>query len=66
VLFGGRSGWPAGGLVVAGGVDGELAEEFTGGPVDDEDVQVLDQQRDVGSGVGPPDADVVQAAVGGR
>jgi hypothetical protein len=61
--FWGGAGWPAGGLVVAGGVDGELAEEFAGGGVDDADVQVLDEQQDVGSGVGPADADVVQAPV---
>jgi hypothetical protein len=55
--------WAAGGLVVAGRVDGELAEEFAGGGVDDADVQVLDEQQDAGSGVGPADADVVQTAV---
>ncbi|HEX7267554.1 MAG TPA: hypothetical protein VF256_09030, partial [Streptosporangiaceae bacterium] len=33
-------GWPAGGLVVAGGVEGELAEEFAGGGGNDPDVQV--------------------------
>src|SRR5580700_4001542 len=57
-----RSGWLAGGLVVAGGVEGELAEEFAGGGADDADVQVLDEQEDVGSGVGPADADVVELA----
>ncbi len=41
-------------MVVAGGVDGELAEEFAGGGVDDADVQVLDEQQDVGSGVVRP------------
>jgi len=50
--------------VVAGGVDGELAEEFTGGGVDDPDVRVLDEQQDVGSGVGSADADVVQPVAG--
>src|SRR5687768_18364279 len=60
--FRGGSGWSSGGLVVAGGVDGELAEELAGGGVDDADVQVLDEQQDVGSGVGPTDADVVQAS----
>jgi hypothetical protein len=49
-------------LVVAGGVEGELAQEFAGGGVDDADVEVLDEEQDVGSGVGSPDADVVQAA----
>jgi hypothetical protein len=33
------SGWPAGGLVVAAGVEGELAEEFAGGGVNDADVE---------------------------
>jgi hypothetical protein len=32
-------GWAAGGLVVAFGVEGELAEEFAGGGVDDADVE---------------------------
>ena len=56
----------AGGPVVAGGVEGELAEELAGGSVDDGDVQVLDEQQDAGSGVGPADADVVQAAAGAQ
>ncbi len=56
------SGWPAGGLVVAGGVEGQIAEQFAGGGVDDADVQVLDEQQDVGSGVGSAGADVVELA----
>jgi hypothetical protein len=44
--------WFAGGLVVAGGVEGELAQQFAGGGVDDPDVQVAGEQQDVGSGVG--------------
>ena len=59
-------GWPAGGLVVAGGIHCELAEEFAGGGVDDADVEVLDEQQDVGSGVGPADADVVEPAGASR
>ena len=51
------------GLVVAVGVEGELAEEFAGGGVDDADVEVGDEDDDVGSGVGPADADVVELAV---
>ena len=31
--------------------------------MDDADAQVLDEQEDVGSGVGPADADVVELAV---
>jgi hypothetical protein len=56
----------AGGLVVAGGVENEVAEQFAGGGVEDADLQVLDEQQDVGSGAGPADADVVQAAAGAR
>lgn len=41
----------AGGLVVPGGVEGEVAEEFAGGGVDDADVEVGDEDDDVGSGV---------------
>jgi hypothetical protein len=33
-------------LVVAGGVDGELADELAGGGVHDADVQVLHQDED--------------------
>ena len=66
------SGWAfgcTGGLVVAGGIDGEFAEEFAGGGVDDADdaddadVQVVDEQDGVGSGVGSSDADVVEPSV---
>jgi hypothetical protein len=53
-------GWPAGGLVVAVGVEGELAQELAGGGVDDPDVEVADQEQDAGSGVGAADADVVE------
>jgi hypothetical protein len=52
----------SGGLVVAGEVDGELAEEFAGEGVDDADVEVLGEEQDVGSGVGSADAEVVQLA----
>jgi hypothetical protein len=59
----GRGSWrPAGGLVVPGGVDDKLAQELAGGGVDDPDVQVLDEHQDAGPGVGPADADVMQAA----
>lgn len=53
----------SGGLVVAGGVEGESAQQLAGGGVDDADVEVLDEQDDVGAGVGSADADVVKAAV---
>jgi hypothetical protein len=51
------------GLVVAGGVDEQLAQQLAGGRVDDADVEVVDEQQDGGSGVGSADADVVEAAV---
>jgi hypothetical protein len=60
------AGWApgfAGGLVVPGWVEGEFAEQFAGGGVDDADAQVLGEHDDGGSGVGAADADVVEAAV---
>ena len=51
------------GLVVHGWVEGELADEFAGGGVDDADVEVVDEHQDGGSGVGSADADVVESAV---
>jgi hypothetical protein len=56
------SGWAvgrSGGLVVLGGVEDQLAEQLPGGGVDHADVQVLDEQDDVGSGMGSADAEVV-------
>ena len=50
------------GLVVAAGVEDELAEELAGGGVDDADLEVLDEQDDAGSGVGPPKADLRHAS----
>jgi hypothetical protein len=35
-------------LVVAAGVDGEVAEEFAGGGVDDADVEVVDEEDERG------------------
>src|SRR3954451_5364065 len=55
-------GWSAGGLVVAGGIEGEVAEGLAGGGVDDADVEAGDEQEDGGSGLGHADADVVEAA----
>ena len=49
------------GLVVAGGVEGEVAEHFAGGGVDDADVEVVDEGEDGLGGVGAADADVVHA-----
>jgi hypothetical protein len=51
------------GLVVAGWVDDQLAQQFAGGRVDDADLEVLHEQQDRGSGVGSADADVVEVAV---
>jgi len=53
----------AGGLVVAVGVEDQLADELAGAGVDDADLQVLDEEQDAGSGVGPADADVVEFPV---
>ena len=49
-------------MVVAAGVDGQFAEQFTGGGVGDADVEVVDEHDHVGSGVGSADAEVVEAA----
>jgi hypothetical protein len=56
----GGAGWSSGSLVALGWVEGELAEEFAGGGVDDADVAVLDEDDDAGSGVGSADADGVE------
>ena len=37
-MFSSGAGWSAGGLVVPGRVEGEFAQEFAGGGVDDADV----------------------------
>ena len=49
-------------LVVPVEVAGELAEDFAGGGVDDCDVKLLDEEYDVGSGVGSSDPDVAKFA----
>jgi len=59
----GGAGWSAGALVALGCVEGEFAEEFAGGGVDDADVEVVDQDEDAGSAVGSPDADGVEPAI---
>lgn len=55
--------WLAGGLIVAVRVDDEFAEALSRGGVDDADLEAVDEQQDVGSCVGSPDADVVESAV---
>jgi hypothetical protein len=52
VVLGVGSGWSAGGLIIACGVEGEVAEQFAGGRVDDVDVEVGDEQDDGGFGLG--------------
>jgi hypothetical protein len=50
-------------LVVPGGVECEVAQNFSGGGVDDGGVEVLDEDEDAGSVVVAADADVVEASV---
>jgi hypothetical protein len=57
------AGWAAEGLVVAVGVEGEVAQELSGGGVDDADVVVGDEHHDAGSGVLVAEADVMEPAV---
>ncbi len=49
-------------LVAASGVEGEVAEEFAGGLVDDSDVEVIDDEDDGGAFEGSAEADVMHAA----
>jgi len=49
-------------LVVPAEVDGGFAEDPSGGGVDDRHVELVDQERDVGSGVGSAHADVAESA----
>jgi hypothetical protein len=56
-------------LVVAGGVEGELADELPVVLGDDPQVEVAGEDEDVGAGPAAADADVVEPAVvpqGGR
>ena len=46
-------------MVVLGWVEGECAQDFAGGGVEDADVEVVDEHEDVGSCVWSADADVV-------
>ena len=48
--------------MVACYVDGELAEDLSGFGVDDCHVEVVDEEFDVGSGVGSSDADLAKFA----
>lgn len=49
-------------MLCAGGADGELAQDFAGGDVDDGDVEVVDEEFDVGSGCGFAPSDVASAS----
>ena len=60
-LFWGLGPWVRRWVGSPGGVEGQVAEEFAGGGVDDADVEVLDEQDDAGVRVGSADADVVEA-----
>jgi hypothetical protein len=53
-------------LLVADEVDGGLAQDLSGSRVDGLDVEVVDQEQDVGSCVGSPDVDVTQLPSGPR
>src|SRR5687767_7921004 len=65
--FSGGAFGGSGGLVVAGGVEDQVAEEFAGGGVDDADLEVLDEQGDRAGFVDAVVADpVVGGGVGGR
>ena len=57
------SGGSAERLVVAVGVEDEVAEQFAGGGVDHAHVSVGDEEEDGGSGVLVAQADVVELAV---
>ena len=50
-------------LVVGAWVEGEVSEEFSGGGVDNADVEVVDEHQDGCVGVGSADADVVESTV---
>ena len=51
------------GLVVAGRVEGEFADQLASVAGDDADVQVVDEQGDVGAAAGGAQSDVVESAV---
>ena len=50
-------------MVAVFGVDGEGADDFAGGGVDDADVVAVDEQDDAGSVEGSAESDVVHLAV---
>ena len=50
-------------MEVAGGVQGQFADEFAGVALHDPDVEVVDEQGDRGSGQAAAQSEVVQVAV---
>ena len=59
----GSAAFGAGRLVLAVGVEGQGADDFAGGGVDDADVEVVDEKDDRCAGVGSADADVEEPSV---
>ena len=57
------AGWFACAVVFVFGVEGECADDFSGGGVDCADVEVVDEQDDAGSVEGSSESDVVELAV---
>ena len=62
-VFGAVSAFDAAGLVVAGGVEDQFADEGSGVVLQDADVEVVDEHGDFGAAASLAQADVVQAAV---
>ena len=62
-VFSGRAWRSAGGLVVASGVEGELAQQFAGFDGEHADVQVGGEDVDAGASELSSQADVVQPGV---
>ena len=62
-MFSGCSDGPSGGLVGAGGVEGEGSDDLAGGGVEDADVEIGDEHDDGGSSPWPADADLVEATI---
>ncbi len=60
---GGAAWWFPGAVVAAVGVEGEVADDFAGGAVDDADVEVVDEEDDAGSVEGSSESDVVELTV---
>ena len=49
-------------MVVAAGVEGEFADEFSSVSFDDSDLESVDEDDDAGSGAGSAEPDVVHAS----